>query len=67
METELKIKYYIYDMFGKRTITDLRAEAEASFEEGKFVDEVHITTWRTQRVSGENIVQYDWGLHNKGK
>jgi|GEM_PF-2110316 len=67
METELKIKYYIYDMFDKRTVTDSRAEAEASHEEGKFVVEVHITTWRTLGVSGQNIVHCDWGLHNKGK
>jgi len=67
METELKIKYYIYDMFGKRTITDMRAEALASYEEGKDVDEVHVTTWRTLGVSGRNIVQYAWELPNEGE
>jgi hypothetical protein len=61
MDTMLKIKYYIYDMLGNRIVTDSRAEAEASFEEGKFVSEVHETTWRTlQGISGSNTVQYEW-------
>jgi len=40
--------------------SDSLAEAEASHEEGMFVVEVHITTWRTLIVSGQNIVQYEW-------
>jgi hypothetical protein len=61
MDTMLKIKYYIYDMFGHRIVTDSRAEAEASLEEGKFVNEVHETTWRSpQGTSGRNTVQYEW-------
>jgi hypothetical protein len=60
MESELKIKYIIYDMFDNFFETDWHTEAEASFEEGKFVHEVHETTWRTQGTSGKNIVEYEW-------
>jgi len=69
MDSELKIEYHIHNMFGKRTITDFRAEALASHEEGMFVDEVHITTWdaRERGVSGKNIVIYDWEQPNGGK
>jgi hypothetical protein len=68
MESELKFKYHIYDMFGNFFETDMRAEALASLEEGKFVEEVHETTWRTQRgTSGKNIVIYDWRLLKKGE
>ena len=66
MDSELKFKYYIYDMFGNRTVTDLRAEAETSFEEGMFVEEAHITTWKAQGISGKNIVRYEWELPNMG-
>ena len=64
MDSELKIRYYIYDIFGSRTITDLRAEALASYEEGKSVDEVYVTTWRTLGASGQNVVQYEWEQHD---
>ena len=60
MDSVLKIKYYIYDIPGKRVESDLYAEALASFEEGKIVYEVHETTWNTQWTSGQNIVQYEW-------
>jgi hypothetical protein len=66
MDSILKIKYYIYDIFGKRVETDLRAEAEASFEEGKFVYEVHETTWRAEKVSGQHVVQHEWQQPNQG-
>jgi hypothetical protein len=60
MESALKIKYHIYDMFGNFFETEWHSEAEASLEEGKFVYEVHETTWRTQWTSGKNIVEYQW-------
>jgi hypothetical protein len=61
MESELKIKYRIYDMFGNFFDTEWYTEAEASFEEGKIVCEVHETTWRTLTwTSGKNIVEYEW-------
>ena len=62
MDSKLEIEYHIHDMFGKRTITDFRAEAAASYEEGKSVEEVHITTWRAwdRGTSGHNVVIYDW-------
>jgi len=66
MDSVLKIKYYIYDILGNRTVSDLYAEAEASFEEGKIVYEVHETTWNTQWTSGQNVVQYEWHQSNKG-
>ena len=48
MDTVLKIKYYIYDMFDSLTVTEFYTEAEDAFEKGKMVHEVHETTWRTQ-------------------
>jgi len=61
MDSELTIKYYIYDVFGNERVTDSRAEALASYEEGKFVEEGHITTWRRlPGVSGKNEVRYEW-------
>jgi hypothetical protein len=60
MESALKIKYIIYDMFDNHFETEWHTEAEASLEEGKFVYEVHETTWRTPHASGQNIVQYEW-------
>ena len=60
VDTVLKIKYYIYDVFDDLTVTDFHTEAEAAFEEGKIVYEVHETTWNTQWVCGKNTVQYEW-------
>jgi hypothetical protein len=60
MESALKVKYHIYDMFGNFFETDWHTEAEASFEEGKIVYEVHETTWNVPWTSGQNIVKYEW-------
>ena len=60
MDTVLKIKYYIYDMFDNLTVTEFYTEAEDAFEEGKIVHEVHETTWRTQWTSGKNTVIHEW-------
>ena len=60
MNSALKITYHIYDMFGNRTESDWYAEAEASYDEGKIVYEVHETTWNTQWTSGTNVVQHEW-------
>jgi hypothetical protein len=60
MDSVLKIKYYIYDIFDHRFESDLYAEALASFEEGKIVYEVHETMWNSQWISGKNVVQYEW-------
>ena len=61
MDSELKIRYLIVDLLaGRRTLTDMRMEAEASFEEGLIVYEIHETTWNTRWTSGQNIVHYEW-------
>ena len=62
MDAELKIEYHIRDMFGRRTKTDIRAEAEAWYEDGMFVDEVHTTEWKApvRGISGQHVVIYDW-------
>jgi len=60
MDSVLKIKYYIYDIFDNRIESDSYEEASASFEEGKIVYEVHETTWNSQWISGRNVVQYEW-------
>ena len=69
MDSELKIEYYIHDVFGRPSITDLRAEAEASYEEGLSVEEVHVTKWRAwdRGISGQNVVIYDWEQTNGRK
>ena len=69
MDSELKIEYYIYDVFDNHTITSMRAEAEASYEEGMSIEEVHITTWRAwdRGISGQNVVVYDWEKPNRGE
>ena len=66
MDSVLRIRYYIYDILGKREESDLRAEALASFEEDKIVYEVHETTWNTSWTSGTNVVQYEWQQHDIG-
>ena len=66
MDSMLKIKYYIYDTLGNRTVSDMYFEAEASFEEGKIVYEVHETTWNAQWTSGQNVVQYEWHQPSSG-
>ena len=66
MDSVLKTKYYIYDVLGNRLVSDMYVEAEASFEEGKIVYEVHETTWNTQWISGQNVVQYEWHQPSKG-
>ena len=62
MDTELKIEYHIRDMLDRRTKTDIRAEAEAWYGDGMFVDEVHITEWKAPErgISGKHVVIYDW-------
>jgi len=61
MDSELKIKYHISDMFGGEIETDSLEEALASFEEGRLVYEAHVTTWTTGRwMSGKNEVRYEW-------
>ena len=61
MDSILKIKYIITDVRGRKFETDSRAEALASFEEGRLVSESHETTWSTNDwISGKNIVEYEW-------
>ena len=64
MESELKIKYHIYDIPGSFTESDSYEEAISSFEEGKIVYEVHETTWNAMWTSGKNIVLFEWHQHN---
>ena len=60
MESKLIIKYHIYDVLGNYFETDWHSEAEASFDEGKIVYEVHETTWSVPWTSGKNIVYHEW-------
>ena len=62
MDSKLKIEYHIRDVFGNLIITGFRTEAEASYEKGMSVEEVHVTTWRAwdRGTSGQNVVIYDW-------
>ena len=43
MDSELKIRYYVYDLLGKEYVTDPLEETAASCEEGRFADEGHGT------------------------
>jgi hypothetical protein len=52
--------YHIFDALGNRIVSDSRAEAEASFEEGKIVYEVHETIWSTPWISGNSAIHYEW-------
>jgi len=60
MESELKIRYEIYDVFGDITETAFYTVAEDAYAAGESVCEVHETTWKTQWISGKNIVHYEW-------
>jgi len=66
MDSVLKVKYYIYDIFGSRIESDSYADASAAFRKGKIVYEVHETTWSTQWTSGKNVVQHEWHQPNTG-
>jgi len=67
MDSVLKIKYFIYDIFGNHVETDSYAKASTAFKNGKIVYEVHETTWSTQWVSGKNDVRYEWHQPNAGE
>jgi len=60
MESELKIRYHIYDIFGEKVETDSHYEALAADGEGKIVYEIHETVWKSGWISGKNIVEYEW-------
>jgi len=60
MDSMLEIKYHIYDTLGDFTESDLLAEAEAAFEKGMIVYEVHEMTWSTTWTSGKHIVHHEW-------